>query len=107
MVSIPKMEIIGQIMKPLRRSDLLLMYMDMWMRMMMDIRMAIVVMKMMMVSFPNMKIIGWIMKRGAPADVRHIGEDEDDDDGGDYKRIHIASSSWERWRGVQKLMCGS
>ena len=68
MVSIPKMEIIGQIMKPVRRSDLLLMYMDMWMRMMMDIRMAIVVMKMMMmmmmmmVSFPNMKIIGYIMK---------------------------------------------
>ena len=33
MISIPKMEIIGRIMKPVRRSDLLFMW-DMWMRMM-------------------------------------------------------------------------
>ena len=48
MISIPKMEIIGRIMKPVRRSDLLLMS-DIWM-MMTDMRMV------------KMEIIGWIMK---------------------------------------------
>ena len=48
MISIPKMEIIGRIMKPVQRSDLLLMS-DIWM-MMTDMRMV------------KMEIIGWIMK---------------------------------------------
>ena len=60
MISIPKMEIIGRIMKPVRRSDLLLMS-DMWM-MMTDTRMDIVMTMMVMVSFPRMEIIGWVMK---------------------------------------------
>ena len=42
MISIPKMEIIGRIMKPVRRSDLLLMS-DMWM-MMTDIVMPMMMM---------------------------------------------------------------
>ena len=60
MISIPKMEIIGRIMKPVRRSDMLLMS-DMWM-MMSDTRMDIVMTMMVMVSFPRMEIIGWVMK---------------------------------------------
>ena len=56
MMIIPKMEIIGRIMKPVRRLDLLLMS-DMWM-MMTDTRMVIVMTSSMM----KMEIIGWIMQ---------------------------------------------
>ena len=81
MISIPKMEIIGRIMKPVRRSDMLLRS-DMWM-MMTDTRMDIVMTLMVMVSFPRMEIIGWVMK---PVVVQHVGGGHGDGD--DQNDLH-------------------